>query len=333
MKFSDLDARQRVTALVDRDSFDPAFPDSSQTRFVLGTAAVAGRPVLVAFSDGHVLGGTFGVLEAERISTLLDRAADAAAPPVVILGFDTGGVRVEEGPRALAATSAAGIALAQLSVRGVRALSLISGPRGCFGAPSVMASLPERVVMTEGSFWGLTGPKLIDSVRDSAADASMAAAAAANRLHNGDCDAVVPDSAGALRSQLEDFVAAPAVTPVEPREIIGRSAAVTAELWQRLRSSNSYASPQPRWSRRRGLLEYTLRGQWHADGPIRRAGMLQAGFGLLAGHPTLSLVLGPAAGAGDGLGIEEAALLAQLLAEVVARPGPPALILSFLFCQ
>ena len=335
MSFSSLSSRQRIAALVDPGSFTDLSGSVEPLPLVIGTARIRGQHALMAFSDGHVRGGTFGVHEAERISDLLDEAMleSAQSRPIVVVGFDTGGVRVEEGPRALAATSAAGIVLAQLGIAGIRSIALISGPRGCFGAPSVMASLPHRVVMTAGSYWGLTGPKLVESVREIQPESASPAAAAENRLANGDCDVIVEDSVAALRAELEHFVIQPEPPAQTAADVIHGSAQVTDELWQRLRSSGGYAPPQPRWSRRRGLLDYSLRGQWHPVGDVERAGMLLAGFGELSGRPALALVLGPEAGTGDGLGIEEAARVSALLARVIDRPGPRAMILNFLFCQ
>jgi acetyl-CoA carboxylase beta subunit len=81
--------------------------------------------------------------------------------PILLIVFDTGGVRVEEGPAALAAVSAVGASLARLSLSGGRTISVISGPRGCFGALAVMAAVPDHVAMAANCHWGLTGPKLI----------------------------------------------------------------------------------------------------------------------------------------------------------------------------
>jgi malonate decarboxylase beta subunit len=102
-----------------------------------------GAPALVAFMDGHIRGGTLGVRESRILAGLLEKAisfpSSEQRPAAVILGFDTGGVRVEEGPIALAAASGVAVLLARLTLWGVPVAALISGPRGCFGAPAPMA--------------------------------------------------------------------------------------------------------------------------------------------------------------------------------------------------
>lgn len=334
MSFSALSARQRIESVVDPGTFEPLANDVASGGFVLGRAEIDRRPVLLAFSDGHVRGGTYGVREAERLSDLLDLGAHSPGQaPAVVLGFDTGGVRVEEGPVALAATSGAGVGLAELALAGVTTIALVSGPRGCFGAPSVMASLPQQTILTAGSYWGLTGPKLIESIRAADDDAALAATSAANRLHNGDAHAVVDDDIDAVRTALQAALKGAPPTSRSLSEAMADSAAILASMATRLRQGSAYISPSPRRPRRRGILDYSLRGQWRTIEPVRRIGMVQVGRGALADHPAIGIVVGPEAGAGDGLGIEEAALIARTLADAAKASGPPAMILTFLFCQ
>src|SRR5579862_4646541 len=120
--FSGLRARQRAEALLEAGTLEPISTAAADTSLVAGAGRMAGVPVLVAFIDGHVRGGTIGVAESSLLADLADRASDnrrgGRLLPVVI-GLDTGGVRVEEGPRALAAASAVGVALARLTLIGV----------------------------------------------------------------------------------------------------------------------------------------------------------------------------------------------------------------------
>lgn len=339
VSYSSLSAAQRARALLDPGTFVARANVPTDLPICLGSGRLGGRRVIVALLDGHQRGGTLGVREASALDAALAEAlpegADVGLAPAVILGFDTGGVRVEEGPAALAAVSAVGVELARLVARGLRVASVVSGPRGCFGAPSVMAALPQTVIMTENAHWGLTGPKLIERVR--AADVSEAsrfvATSAPLRLENGDATEVVADSAGEVRAALREAFGATATTPEAPEVIIRRSAAICAELLGRLRAAPSFVPHPVRSGRRRDLLRYSFRGQWQPSGEVERAGIVQAAVGTLAGRPALSLVVGPESGAGIGVGIEEAALVTRLLATTVAQGGVPASILSFVFCQ
>jgi len=346
-RFSTLRALERAEAILDRGTFVPVAEVSPETPFVIGYGFISGTRVAVALSDGHVKGGTIGVREASAIAGLargLTRAAPlgrrGTLPPVpLIIGFDTGGVRVQEGPRALAAASAVGVALARMTLLGVRLAAVISGPRGCFGAPSVMAALPERIIMTEGSHWGLTGPKLLRDMAGEGAQDAFEATSAKVRLANGDAHAVVPDTPTDVRAALVDFVNTASAGAELPslEERIADSARLAARLERRFhravaRSQWHTSYPAPR--RRRDLLRYSFRGQWEPDGTLRRHGLLQAAHGTLAGFAASALIVGPEESRGGGVGIEEVALATEMIRQSVERAGMQrGAIVSFLFCQ
>ena len=353
--FSALRAAQRAAAVLDRGTFLPLSGVAVDLPVVVGSGVLAGRPVLVAFTDGHVHGGTVGVRESALIARLAESAASrqelrGQAPVAFILGFDTGGVRVQEGPVALAAASAVGVALARLSLRGPPLAAVISGPRGCFGAMAVMAALPERIIMTADAHWGLTGPKLLGDVSlaaggdraaaqtQAAEQAARAASAAANRLQNGDAQCVVADTSAAVRAALEEFVSNPrSRLPLSLHDRILQSAAVATGLQARLQADPSWRATPPkrtREPRRRDLLRYSLHGQWHPHDEIERRGLVHAALGTLATHPALGLIVGPEQADGSGVGMPEAALVTEMLTRAVRQPGTErTAILTFLFCQ
>lgn len=333
LPFSALSALQRAEALLDAASFT-RFPDTDSTMvLVFGEGSIAGVPVLVALLDGHVQGGTVGTHEASILAQLEHRAADGRRRPL-ILGFDTGGVRVEEGPRALAAASAVGVALARLTLLGVPVAGIISGPRGCFGALAVMAALPDCVLMTENAHWGLTGPKLLGDIHGATDEAVYAATSAARRLANGDAHQVIADDPQALRSALIAFVREPQ-TIESPQERLLRSARTTQILREGFRTKNpELAHPSVRTSaRRRDLLRYSFRGQWHPGDTVQRAGLVHAALGTLSTHPALGLVVGPEESIDNGVGIDEAAVITDMLCRLAQQADQPAFVLTFLFCQ
>jgi malonate decarboxylase beta subunit len=335
---------QRAESVLDPDTFVPLLDTTIRGSLVVGSGLVGGAPVLIALTDGHVRGGTIGVREASTFAQLAEHAASGKVrgrrPVALIIGFDTGGVRVEEGPRALAAAAAVGVGLARLTLLGVRLLAVISGPRGCFGAPAVMAALPDHIIMTADARWGLTGPKLLEELRDGpmAEREAQRATSAAEKLSHEDVHAVVPDSADAIRTQVLDFVGAAtrhrAVRSMEDR--IADSAAVSARLQARLhagraRTARAQGRAKPR---RRDLLRYSFRGQWQPSGAIVRSGLIDAALGTLGERPALGLIVGPEQGPGTGVGIEEAAVVTDMIRRATGADGPArAVILTFLFCQ
>jgi len=338
--FSSLTAVERARVVVDPGTFVPLANAPSRTPLVVGSGSIAGEPVLLALLDGHVQGGTMGVREAGILARVAESAA-ARRPAALVLGFDTGGVRVDEGPRALAAACAAGVALARLTLLGVRTAAVISGPRGCFGAPAVMAALPEHVIMTEEAHWGLTGPKLLGGLVEGTGNGGdgLAATSAAVRLGNGDVQALVPDAPAAVRAQLCELLADRRVGG-EARTMeqwIATSARVAAGLQARLRAAR--ATPPPRAEtvppRRRDLLRYSFRGQWKPTGPMQRAGLVHAAMGTLGPRPALGFIVGPEQTRGGGVGIEEAAVVTDMLRLAAHAPAAAAraAVLTFLFCQ
>ena len=331
--FSELSALQRARALLDADSFAPSTDVEATAAVVLGEGTLDGTPVLAAFIDGRVRGGTIGMHEAGILARIDQSAADGDKRPLII-GFDTGGVRVEEGPRALAAASAVGVALARLTLLGVPVAGVISGPRGCFGALAVMAALPDYVIITDNANWGLTGPKLLGDIHATSAAAVHLATSAATRLANGDAQAVVRDDAAAIRASLKCFLrGVPETATLQAR--VARSARVCAELRDRFRAQRPAAAlaPPPKRGHQRDLLRYSFRGQWHPGEIMQRAGLVHAALGTLGTHPALGLIVGPEEVSDGGVGIEEAALVTDMLRRAVELGAEPAVVLTFLFCQ
>lgn len=340
---------QRVEHLLDRGSFVPLAAGSTRSPLVAGSGRAGGARVVVACTDGHVRGGTIGLHEASILARIAELAAAAEGggerPAALILGFDTGGVRVEEGPRALAAAAAAGVGLARLTLMGVPSAAVISGPRGCFGAPAVMAALPDHIVMTANARWGLTGPKLLQGLCDGpgAEQAALQATSADSRLGNGDAHAVVPDDAAAVRLSIRQFVATAArdTAAASLEDRIAASAAVTEGLQRRVAAAS--APPSLHGStgrrRRRDLLRYSFRGQWKTSGAIERRGLIQTALGTFADHPALGIVVGPEQSHGAGVGIEEAAVITKMIQAATSTTGARgagavrAAILTFMFCQ
>jgi malonate decarboxylase beta subunit len=338
-------AAQRAEELLDRGTFLPLTDVTTDAPFLAGAGLIAGAPVLIALTDGHVRGGTVGVRESGTLARIAESAISGHVrgqrPVALIIGFDTGGVRVEEGPIALAAASAVGVALARLTLSGVHVAAVISGPRGCFGATAVMAALPERIIMTAGAHWGLTGPKLLGGILDGTTpeQEAFAATSANTRVTNGDAHVLVPDDADAVRAQLlgwvRDIVANATnaqVMPLEDR--IATSTATTEMLETRLHGAPQAARHEAAEPRRRDLLRFSFRGQWKPTGPIRRHGLVHAALGELRDRLALGFIVGPEQARGGGVGIEEAAVVTDMLRLAAERSGTErAAILTFLFCQ
>ncbi len=168
-----LTARERLALLRDAGSFQEfgalATHQISQfgldrQRFpgdgiVTGFGKISGRRVAVFAQDFTVLGGSFSEVQAHKISRIQDLAIDSGIP---LIGLnDSGGARIQEGVRSLAAYG-------EVFVRNVMAsgvipqISLILGP--CAGGAVYSPALTDFIVMAGDATMFLTGPEVIRAV-------------------------------------------------------------------------------------------------------------------------------------------------------------------------
>lgn len=169
-----LTARERLALLLDKGSFqeigalathevadfgleDQRFPGDG---VVTGFGRINGRRVAVFAQDFTVLGGSFGVIQANKICRIQDLALESGIP---LIGLnDSGGARIQEGVSSLAAYG-------EVFMRNVLAsgvipqISVIMGP--CAGGAVYSPALTDFVIMVrDTSFMFLTGPEVIKTV-------------------------------------------------------------------------------------------------------------------------------------------------------------------------
>jgi malonate decarboxylase beta subunit len=326
--FSALTAAQRAAALADRGTLELLTPDGAErASLVAARGCIAGRDAMLILTDGHQRGGTIGVAEAGRFSQALAVAERRGA--AVVVCWDSGGVRVQEGTAALAATSAVGVALARLALRGAPLASVISGPRGCFGAPAVIAAAGHATIMAANAHWGLTGPELLDAGAE-AVEAARPVMSAAARRRSGHASAIAADSPGAVRNALRRVLAQP-LQRVGGRQILDRCIDTTAALVRQLPpplhpGASSRAAP-------RDFFAYSFRRQWRPLGPSIRLDHVHAAWGELSGRPAMGIIVGPER-PHDGVGVADAhAVLQSVRLAVESSRLAPAPIITFLFCR
>jgi propionyl-CoA carboxylase beta chain len=167
-------ARERVTALVDPDSFTELdmFAVHRTTAFglnereflgdgvVTGRATIDGRQVFLFSQDFTVLGGSLGEVFAEKICKVMDLALRTGSP---IIGInDSGGARIQEGVVSLGG-------YAEIFWRNVQAsgvipqISLVAGP--CAGGAVYSPAITDFTIMVRGiAQMFITGPEIIKTV-------------------------------------------------------------------------------------------------------------------------------------------------------------------------
>lgn len=169
-----LTARERIAALLDKDSFQECdmfvkhdgrdfgmdkkdFPGDG---VVTGMGMIAGSPVCIYAQDFTVSGGSLGLNHARKITKIMDLALKMKCPVIGI--NDSGGARIQEGVGALAGygeifyrnTIASGV---------IPQISLILGP--CAGGAVYSPALTDFVFVVENiSKMFITGPNVIKTV-------------------------------------------------------------------------------------------------------------------------------------------------------------------------
>ncbi|MBN2742290.1 acetyl-CoA carboxylase carboxyltransferase component [Breznakibacter xylanolyticus] len=169
-----LTARDRILALLDRDSFTEydLFAAHEGRDFgmekkelhgdgvIIGTGTIYGAPICIFAQDFTVAGGSLGLMHARKITKIMDHAIKMRVPLIGI--NDSGGARIQEGVNSLAGygeifyrnTLASGV---------IPQISVILGP--CAGGAVYSPALTDFVFVVENiSKMFITGPNVIKTV-------------------------------------------------------------------------------------------------------------------------------------------------------------------------
>jgi propionyl-CoA carboxylase beta chain len=169
-----LTARERLEKLLDPGSFQELLPFVAQRAdptiteedtflgdgVVAGSGRVDGRVVYVYAQDFTVMGGSLGEMQGQKISRVMDLAAQNGSPIIGLI--DSGGARIQEGVYSL-------VGYAEIFRRNalysgvVPQISIILGP--CAGGAAYSPALTDFIIMVEKqSYMFITGPNVIKSV-------------------------------------------------------------------------------------------------------------------------------------------------------------------------
>src|ERR1035437_5979175 len=172
-KSGKLTARERVTLLLDRDSFQEAglFAKHNGKFFGMGDkdrpadgggngrGGMGRRPGHLASQDFTVAGGSAGEVHANKIADTMKASMKTGTPFVFI--NDSGGARVQEGVASLAGY--ARIFHQNVMLSGVvPQISLICGP--CAGGAAYSPALTDFIIQTHDAQMFITGPAVIKQV-------------------------------------------------------------------------------------------------------------------------------------------------------------------------
>ncbi len=204
-----LTARERIDLLLDQGSFqelgrlathnisdfdmaDKKYPGDG---VVTGFGKVDGRRIAVYAQDFTVLGGSFSEVQSHKVCKIMELAQESGIPVVGLL--DSGGARIQEGVRSLAAYG-------ELFVRNVMAsgvipqISVQMGP--CAGGAVYSPALTDFIVMVRKTgFMFITGPDVIKAVTGEEVDFETLGGAVAHNVNSGVAHFAADDERGAFR--------------------------------------------------------------------------------------------------------------------------------------
>lgn len=214
---------------------------------VTGVGRIGKTPVFVISQEGRFIGGAVGEVGGAKMVNTVRLAVDfhdqllaenpktpAEELPVVVISFETGGVRLHESNAGL-------LAHAELmdrfqTARGkVPVITLIGSKVGCFGGMGFVAAATDVIIMSEFGRLGLTGPEVIEQEMGKeefdASDRALVFRTTGGRHKYimGDCNFLVADNVAAFRAKVAEL-APLSVSEFEQFRRIGSPAAVERQV-------------------------------------------------------------------------------------------------------
>ncbi len=204
-----LTARQRIELLVDSGTFqelgrlathnvsDFGMADKkfAGDGVVTGFGKVDGRRIALYAQDFTVLGGSFSEVQSHKVCKIMELAQESGIPVIGLL--DSGGARIQEGVRSLAAYG-------ELFVRNVMAsgvipqISVQMGP--CAGGAVYSPALTDFIIMVrKTSFMFITGPDVIKSVTGEEVDFTTLGGTVTHNVRSGVAHFAADDEQAAFR--------------------------------------------------------------------------------------------------------------------------------------
>lgn len=202
-----LSARQRISTLVDANSFEEfgLFAQHRQVNFgmqdkevpadgvVTGAASVDGRLIHLASQDFTVLGGSAGEVHSLKVAEVMQRSLKTGSPFVFI--NDSGGARVQEGIDSLSGYGQVFYSNVLLS-GAVPQVSLICGP--CAGGAAYSPALTDFIIQTRKAQMFITGPQVMKQVTGEDITAEELGGADAHMAHSGVIHFIAEDDQEAI---------------------------------------------------------------------------------------------------------------------------------------
>lgn len=225
--YLELNARQRLSRLLDADSLTEFLPPSLRVcsphlaqldapvafddGVIIGRARLQEHSIMVAAQEGGFMGGAVGEVHGAKLVGLLQRAIIEKVSAVLLL-LETGGVRLHEANAGLIAVSEVMRALLDVRAAGIPVIVLIGGSNGCFGGMGIVACCANAIVMSEEGRLAMSGPEVIETANGveefDSRDRALVwrTTGGKHRYLLGDCAMLVPDTVAAFRQAACDAI-------------------------------------------------------------------------------------------------------------------------------
>ena len=178
--FYEKTARNRITGIVDKDSFVeilkpgsvPTSPNlvslditgSFDDGVIIGQAKIKGDGVYIIAQEGRFMGGAVGEMHGAKIVGMLLKALEEKPKSIVFL-VDSGGVRLHEANAGLITISEIMRAMLKVRNAGIPIVTVIGGSNGAFGGMGICSCLSTHIIMTEEGRLALSGPEVIETLK------------------------------------------------------------------------------------------------------------------------------------------------------------------------
>lgn len=180
-----LSADERIQSLVDADSFQELFDDlqpvdslnfvdtepyterlssakaksGNSEAIIVGTGRLGGHEAALGVLDFSFMGGSMGSVVGERLTRLIELAANKRIPLIII--STSGGARMQESTLSLMQMAKTSAALARLHEVGVPYISIFTNPT-TGGVTASFASLGDVILAEPNALICFAGPRVIE---------------------------------------------------------------------------------------------------------------------------------------------------------------------------
>jgi len=124
---------------------------------VIGSARIAGWPVLLGVADFRFMGGSMGSVYGERVTRALEEALERRVPAILVCA--SGGARMQEGLVSLMQMAKTSAAVGRLNEAGVPYITVLTDPTTA-GVFASFASLGDIIIAEPGALMRFAGERV-----------------------------------------------------------------------------------------------------------------------------------------------------------------------------